>query len=298
VQRFSHPNREVAFVLRKCKLMVDGGINGRRTASGNFLSVVMPAYNEGNKIRKNISESCAAFKEIGIPFEIIVVNDGSKDNTEDEIRVACLEHPEVTLVSYYANGGKGNALKAGFKATKGDIVTFVDSDLELHPRQLKRFFEEMKRFHADIVIGSKCHPESIIQYPAKRWILSRGYNLFIRSLFGLKLSDTQPGLKLFRREVLDKELPNVFVKRWAFDLELLVNSDIDEFIIVEAPLELHYTRENGGRIGVRDVFHIFQDTLGIFSRTRASRHRPNEQYQTIIRENPSNEEASPVIVGK
>jgi len=244
----------------------------------------MPAYNEGSKIRKNISESWEAFKEIGIPFEIVVVNDGSKDNTEEEIKVACTEHSEVILVSYHANGGKGNALKAGYKATKGNIVTFMDADLELHPRQLKRFFQEMLKHDADIVIGSKRHPESIVEYPAKRWILSRGYNLFVRTLFGLHLTDTQPGLKLFRREVLEKELPKVFVKRWAFDLELLVNSDIDGFKIVEAPLELHYVRENGGRIGARDVFHIFQDTLGIFARAHNSREPCYEDYLTVMKE--------------
>jgi dolichol-phosphate mannosyltransferase len=266
-------------------------------ASENFLSVVMPAFNEGGKIRKNVSESCAAFKELGIPFEIVVVNDGSSDNTEEEIKIACDENPEVKLVSYYANGGKGNALKAGFKATEGNIVTFVDADLELHPRQLKRFFDEMKRHNADIVIGSKRHPESIIDYPAKRWILSRGYNLFIRAIFGLKLTDTQPGLKLFRREVLEKELPKVFVKRWAFDLELLVNSDMDGFKIVEAPLELHYTRENGGRIGLKDVFHIFHDTLSIYSRMRKAKPVDSPRL-TVKIESISTEEPNPIISGK
>ena len=273
------------------------GTSSNEMASENFLSVVMPAFNEGSNIRKNVSESCAAFKELGIPFEIVVVNDGSRDNTEEEIKAACSENPEVKLVSYYANGGKGNALKAGFKATEGNIVTFVDADLELHPRQLKRFFVEMKQHNADIVIGSKRHPESIINYPAKRWILSKGYNLFIRSLFGLNLTDTQPGLKLFRREVLEKELPKVFVKRWAFDLELLVNSDMDGFKIVEAPLELHYTRENGGRIGVKDVFHIFHDTLGIYSRTHKARPQ-NNPFNAVKVESLASDDPNPIISGK
>jgi hypothetical protein len=144
----------------------------------------------------------------------------------------------------------------------------MDADLEIHPRQLLKFMEEMERTGADIVIGSKRHPKSKVDYPMKRRLLSWGYNILIRGLFNLKLTDTQPGFKLFRREVLDKELPKLVVKKWAFDLELLVNADQDGFKIVEAPIELNFNREDGGRIGFGTVRNIFQDTLGIFYRLR------------------------------
>lgn len=283
----------------KCDLIEDDGKSSSDYWMRNHvLSIIMPAYNEGRNIRKNITETCVTFKEMGIPFEIIVVNDGSDDDTEVEIGMACDENPEVMLVTYKDNGGKGNALKAGFKHSRGDIVTFVDADLELHPKQLKRFFEEMSRFNADIVIGSKRHPESIINYPAKRRMLSKGYNLLVRALLGVKLTDTQPGLKLFRRIVLEREFPKVLVKRWAFDLELLVNSSKDGFKIVEAPLELHYLRENGGRLGLSDVFHIFQDTLGIFHRTHITGYYLDIMNQPIPRDSIASEDQKPLITGK
>jgi glycosyltransferase involved in cell wall biosynthesis len=235
---------------------------------GPMISVIMPAFNEGKKIGSNLNETIETFRSLGHPFEIIVVNDGSTDNTADEVHKIELKHPEVTLVTYTKNGGKGNALKEGWKHAHGDLITFVDADLELHPRQLRRFIDEMETTGVDIVIGSKRHPESIISYPLKRRILSKFYNLLIRGLFQCNLTDTQPGLKLFKREVLAQEFPKVFVKRYAFDLELLLNSQKDGFTLAEVPIEINFVREHGGRIKLKDVGHIFKDTMGIFYRVK------------------------------
>jgi len=232
------------------------------------LSVVVPAFNEASRIRRNLEESIEVLRNIGVPFEIIAVDDGSSDETKLEIELTAADHPEVLCISNGGNGGKGNALKAGCRSAVGDLVVLMDADLEIHPRQLLKFMEEMERTGADVIIGSKRHPDSKVDYPMKRKFLSWGYNLFVRSLFDLKLTDTQPGFKLFRREVLDKELPKLVVKKWAFDLELLVNADQDGFKIVEAPIEIHFNREDGGRIGFGTVRNIFQDTLGIFYRLR------------------------------
>jgi glycosyltransferase involved in cell wall biosynthesis len=235
---------------------------------GSMISVIMPAFNEGKKIRSNLEETIVTFRSLGYPFELIVVNDGSTDDTESEVQKAELDHPEVKLVTYLKNGGKGNALKAGWKRAKGDLVTFVDADLELHPKQLQRFLLEMEAKKVDIVIGSKRHPESIVNYPLKRRILSRFYNLLVRGLFQCNITDTQPGLKLFKNKVLAQEFPKVFVKRYAFDLELLLNAQRDGFTIAEVPIEINFFRENGGRIKLKDVGRIFKDTIGIFYRVK------------------------------
>jgi dolichol-phosphate mannosyltransferase len=233
-----------------------------------MISVIMPAFNEGKRIRSNLEETIETFRSLGYPFELIVVNDGSTDDTESEVQKTELEHPEVTLVTYLRNGGKGNALKEGWKYAKGDLITFVDADLELHPRQLKKFLTAMEVQNVDIVIGSKRHPESIVSYPLKRRILSKFYNLLIRGLFQCNITDTQPGLKLFKSKVLAQEFPKVFVKRYAFDLELLLNSLRDGFTIAEVPIEINFIRENGGRIKLKDVGRIFKDTMGIFYRVK------------------------------
>lgn len=233
-----------------------------------LLSVIMPAFNEGKRIRKNLEETVETFRRIGLPFEIIVVNDGSTDDTSVEIEKSSLDHPEVVLVTYMRNGGKGNALREGFKQSSGDLITFVDADLEIHPRQLSHFLDVLDSEKADIVIGSKRHPDSMVSYPLKRRFLSKCYNLFIKSMFQVRISDTQPGLKLFKRQVLVDEFPKVHVNRYAFDLELLLNSLKDGYRVSEAPIEVKFVRENGGRIKADDVWDIFTDTIGIFYRVK------------------------------
>lgn len=232
------------------------------------ISVIMPAYNEGKKIFDNLLETATSLDELGLSYEIILVDDGSEDSTADFVKKAIEFHPQISLVSYQQNGGKGKAIMAGYAKTSGKIVAFLDADLELHPKQLPRLIHEMNEQNADVVIGSKRHPESKISYPVKRKMLSKGYNLYIKTLFDINLTDTQPGIKLFKTHVLQKEFSKIIVKRYAFDLELLINAHADGFKIVEAPIELIFNRENGGRIDVRDVIHMFIDTMGIFYRLK------------------------------
>jgi glycosyltransferase involved in cell wall biosynthesis len=265
---------------------------------GSMISVIMPAFNEGKNIRSNLEDTIVTFRSIGYPFELIVVNDGSTDDTEIEVHKAELEHPEVTLVTYLKNGGKGNALKEGWKHVKGDLVTFVDADLELHPRQLKKFLMVMEAKNVDMVIGSKRHPESIINYPLKRRILSKFYNLLVRGLFQCNITDTQPGLKLFKSRVLEKEFPKVFVKRYAFDLELLLNALRDGFTITEVPIEINFIRENGGRIQLKDVARIFKDTMGIFYRVKLTNSYNLEINNCEIKDTVPSSEAPDAYIGK
>ena len=235
---------------------------------GKTLSVIVPAYNEGKRLRDNMGVIVSTMETLGIAYEIILVNDGSKDNTEAEAFAAAKLYPKVQVVSYSPNRGKGNALKEGWKHTKGELVTFLDADLELHPKQLARYLEEMRTSGADIIIGSKRHKESIVNYPWKRRFFSKGYNMLVRAMFQITITDTQPGLKLFKREVLEKEFHKVMVKRWAFDLELLVNAIKDGFTIAEVPITINWMRDDGGRISLKDVVHIFRDTMGIFYRVK------------------------------
>jgi glycosyltransferase involved in cell wall biosynthesis len=260
-----------------------------RNKPTTLISVIMPAYNEGKKIRENLIEAVKTLSTLGNPFELILVDDGSTDDTADEVHKVELEHPEVILVTYTKNGGKGNALKEGWKYAHGDLITFIDADLELHPIQLKVFLDVMDEKKVDIVIGSKRHQESIIHYPMKRRVMSRCYNLLIRSLFQCTLTDTQPGLKLFKREVLTREFPKVFVKRYAFDLELLLNALKDGYTIAEAPISINFVRENGGRIKPKDVGRIWKDTMGIFYRIKLTHYYEGSRVDA----SPSIEQSQP-----
>ena len=204
-------------------------------------------------------------------YEIIVVNDGSTDNTYYEAMKASKENGRIKVINIENNGGKGSALKNGFKYCSGDYITFMDADLDLHPKQIPWFLDNMKKNGVDITVGSKRHPMSKIDYPFSRKILSQGYQIITRILFRLNLSDTQAGMKLFNHNVLEDILPRVLCKKYAFDLELLVNANHRGYNISEAPIELNWQRTHN-RLTIRDIWYIILDTAAIFYRLKIVKH--------------------------
>jgi len=239
------------------------------------LSVIIPAWNEEKIICMNLRQVGKILDKLlettGFDYEIILVDDGSTDNTYNEAMTMANKNEKIKAVTYKKNGGKGFALKHGFKFCSGELVTFIDVDLDLHPKQIPHFIDHMEKYDADIIIGSKRHPLSKINYPGSRKVLSKGYHTLIRILFHLNLSDTQAGLKLFKYDVLKEILPKVLCKKYAFDLELLVNARHLGYKIAEAPIELDWQRfEN--RLTLKDIWKLARDTAAIFYRLNILRY--------------------------
>jgi len=239
------------------------------------LSIIVPCFNEGEMIYENLKKVENVLENILyenhlLSYEVIVVDDGSIDNTCLEVMKAAKEDKRIK-VARKGNSGKGSALKYGFNICSGKLVTFLDADLDLHPKQIPLFIDYMKKYNADVVVGSKRHPLSKIKYPLNRRILSQTYQIVIRLLFNLHLRDTQAGLKLFKFEVLKEVLPRVLCKRYAFDLELLINANRRGFKIVESPVELNWQRIES-RIKLKDVWRIALDTAAIFYRSKISKY--------------------------
>ncbi len=228
------------------------------------LSVIVPAYKKTNCILEAISAIDKSLN--GISHEIIVVDDGSPDNTLKQAlktKVKC-----TTVLGYEKNKGKGNALKYGAYFAKGNFVAFADADLDLNPDKIPLFMKIMKDKKADIVIGSKRHPLSEVDYPLSRRIMSDiYYYLFARLLFGLDVKDTQVGMKLFKRKALYRILERNLCKRYAFDLELLVIAKHLGYKTIEAPIELKY-KFSGSGINLKSVWNMLVDTLAILYRLR------------------------------
>ena len=168
------------------------------------LSVVMPAYNEGDHIYTNLLKTDEILSGFCHSYEIVCVNDGSKDNTAPEIRRAMEQCERIRIVSYMPNGGKGHAIKKGVEASLGDRIAFLDSDLDLSPDHFEDFLSHMESEKADVVIGSKMHKESKLDYPPLRRFISFGYYVMLRVLFHLHVHDTQTGIKLYRGDLLKK----------------------------------------------------------------------------------------------
>ncbi len=235
------------------------------------LSVIIPTYNKQEYISKTIEETEKVLNDLNLEHEIIVVDDGSTDKTYEEAMRVCNLYPNTRVSHYIPNGGKGQAIKYGFYKTSGDLVLFLDADMDLHPRQIKTFLDIMEKTNADVVIGSKRHPDSKIIYPNQRKFLSRGYQMITSFFLKLPVSDTQVGMKLLKREVLDKVFPKILVKKWAFDVELLVNVVHHGYKVVEAPIDLNFQKFSSA-IHLGSIPNFLIDTAAIFYRLRILRY--------------------------
>lgn len=230
------------------------------------LSVVMPAYNEGGHIYDNLLLTSRTLSGFVKQYEIIAVNDGSLDNTAGEIQRAAAADSHILPAGYSSNKGKGYAIVTGVRQASGKYIAFLDSDLELNPKLLYFFLKQMKKYQADIVIGSKQHPRSKLNYPPIRKFMSYGYYLMLVLLFHLKLHDTQTGIKLFRASVIKPIAEKVVTNGYAFDIEILAYANRMGCKILEAPIELNYSRNDqkeGRRIRLKDILQVFKDTLMI-----------------------------------
>lgn len=229
------------------------------------LSLVIPCYNEEKNIYHNLLEISNIVNEFEKNFEIVCVNDGSIDNSRKEIEKAEKKENCILCVSYDENKGKGYALKKGTEKANGKIIAFIDSDLELSPIYIKKYMEIMKATKSDVVIASKMHENSVLNYPLRRKILSFGYYLFLKMLFHLNVKDTQTGLKVFKGEVVKEAMLKLETNGFAFDIELLALINQKGYKIVDAPISLDFSREHSmGRIKLRDIWNMMVDTIKIF----------------------------------
>ncbi|MEW6101084.1 MAG: glycosyltransferase [Candidatus Omnitrophota bacterium] len=230
------------------------------------VSVIMPAFNESGHIASSIEETARTFDNFGCPWEIVFIDDGSTDNTYELVESLAGKFDGKIIAKKNAfNMGKGRALKRALHYVSGYYTVFLDADMDLHPVQVQVLFDIMRLDKADIVIGSKLHPNSVVNYPVFRYVLSYGYYFLVKILFNLPCHDTQTGLKFFRTRVLKEVFPRILVKKFAFDLEVLVNAHHLGYKIAEAPIVLDPKRRFG-RIGLKEIFATLWDTLAIFYR--------------------------------
>ena len=242
------------------------------------LSVVVPAYREGRRIYGNLVRLVAELDKLNVVYEVVVVSDGNTDGTVREAKR--VQSAAVKVFHYPMNVGKGFALSCGVDQSSGSLVTFIDADMELDPATIGTFIDIMRTSGCDAVIGSKRHPDSKVAYPRFRRLQSALYQLLIRVLFNLDVRDTQTGLKLFRRQVLHEALPLLAIKRFAFDLELLIVArHIGYGKVCEAPIRLDYQFES--TVNLRSAWHVLWDTAAIFYRLRILRYYDRQRLEQL-----------------
>ena len=233
------------------------------------LSVIVPAFREGPRIHNNLLLLLAELEKIGVDYEVLVVSDGNTDETVSEAER--VPSDRVTVLAYAVNEGKGFALMHGVRHARGELIAFIDADMELDPSGIGNFVAIQRQTACDVVIGSKRHPDSQVSYPPLRRAQSWMYQQLVRVLFQLNLKDTQTGIKLFRGDLLRAVVPLLAVKRFAFDLELLVVARKLGYVsLIEAPVKLDYKFET--TTSPSAAYRVLWDTAAIFYRLHFVHH--------------------------
>jgi len=234
------------------------------------LSVVMPVYRQEKKVVRYLGALDKVLAGLNLVYEIICVVDGMTDKTYQN--ASKLSLPHLKVVGYKQNQGKGNAVRLGMSQAKGKIIGFVDGGFDLKYTSIPLALEHMKWYDADIIIGSKRHPASKVNYPWQRRILSWGYQMGVRLLFGINIRDSQVGIKFFRREVIRKIMPKLLIKEFAFDIEMLAVANRMDFPrIYEFPieLELEFGTSSIASIGFfKTAWNMLWDTMAVFYRLK------------------------------
>ncbi len=222
------------------------------------LSLIVPCYDTPN-ILENISEILHNIMAITPYFEIILIDDGSSHFP------TFAQSDYFKVITHETNKGKGEALRSGFRAAKGEIIAFIDADLQIPAALLKPYYNIITGpRNPDVLIGSKRHSNSKVDYPLLRRAYSFAYQNMNKFLFGLKVQDTQVGLKMFKKEVIQSILPGLTVKRFAIDLEILVAANEQNFVILEAPVKI--SESFSSTVNLRSVARMIQDTISIWYR--------------------------------
>jgi glycosyltransferase involved in cell wall biosynthesis len=232
------------------------------------VSVILCAYNEGTVIGDSIDKVDNVMMKTGWNYEIVVVDDGSVDDTRkiaDECRRA-RNNNHLKVIGYEKNAGKGAAMRTGFAHSEGRFVVAIDSDLDVDPYLIPNYVEALKT--NDIAVASKWNPRSRTTMTSRRKILSFGFNALSRLLTGIKLRDTQTGLKAFRRIVFERMAPKFMVERYAFDLEMMSACNHAGFKIVELPVNVHVE----SMVNFREILRMSTDMVKIAYRLRVKKY--------------------------
>jgi len=218
------------------------------------LSIIIPAYNEAENIAGTLHSVSAAAQAFSIPYEIIVVNDGSRDQTGTIVRQLESEIPHLRLVEHFPNRGYGGALKAGFSAAAMDWITFFPGDNQFEFAELPRLAELANQ--ADIISGFRANRQD----PFIRRVNAFGWNTLVRLLFGRLCRDIDCGFKLFRRSLLSK-IP-LDSNGAMIDTEFLAGAKARGYSIADVPIT-HRARTAGEPTGanIRVILKAFRDLL-------------------------------------
>ncbi len=224
------------------------------------ISLIIPAYNEEKQILKTLTETIEYMEKELPSYEIIVVNDGSRDKTAEMTRALS---PFVRLISYDKNMGKGYAVSRGVESAKGEYIFFTDADLSYDLQYIKQG-ERLLDQGAEVVIGERNRCRT--GYPFLRREISKIYGYAVNRLFPLEIEDTQCGFKGFKGSVAKRLFNDLKTDGFGFDTEILCKASLFNMEIAQMPVDFVH-RENSkvsilsGARTIRDLYKIRRELL-------------------------------------
>ncbi|MFN2975214.1 dolichyl-phosphate beta-glucosyltransferase [Terriglobus aquaticus] len=236
------------------------------------LSIVIPAYNEATRIERTLERVLECVRDHGWDAEVLVVDDGSVDETATIVRRYMQASPELHLVQNPGNRGKGYSVRNGLLQATGEIVMFTDADLSAPMEEAERLFAAIEA-GADVAIGSRWLDRSrqTLHQPLYRRFFGRCFNRLTRAVMGLPYADTQCGFKAFRRAAAQVIFRLQRVERWGFDPEILFIARKLGFKIAEVPVS--WGHDERSKISyLKDGSRMLQDMATIRSNSLMGRY--------------------------
>jgi len=231
------------------------------------LGIIMPAYNEEKRIGNTLEKYSQFFDKASIlnnfEYKILVVINNTIDKTEEIVAEYSAKNKNIIYVNF-KEGGKGFAVIEGFKEfvnANYDLIGFVDSDMATIPEEYYKLVQNIKNYHG--IIASRYIKGAIVnpKQSTKRIIASRMFNFVLRTMFLINYRDTQCGAKIFRRQIIEKILPDLSITKWAFDVDLLYQIKKNKFKIKEYPTiwsDQDYSKVNFSKDGSKMILSITQ----------------------------------------
>jgi len=236
------------------------------------LSIVIPAYNEGGRIEDALKSVTDCICQQGWDAEVLVVDDGSKDNTASIVQRWMANYPRLHLIQNPGNRGKGYSVRNGLLQAAGDIVMFTDADLSAPMEEAERLIAAIND-GADVAIGSRWldRARQTIHQPLYRQFFGRCFNWITRTVMGLPFKDTQCGFKAFRRPVAQVVFRLQTIERWGFDPEILFIARKLKYVIREVPVT--WGHDERTRISyLKDGMKMLEDMARIRANSLAGRY--------------------------
>lgn len=228
--------------------------------------IIIPIFKKANDIYSAVDDAITAVQCLGRDFEIVLLTDGKGANL-DYIKKFNIDEQKIKIVERNPNIAPSQSLLDGLSYVSDGILLYVDPDMDLAPGQVKILFDELYKNSADIVVASKVHGSSKVKYSIPRKAGSFLYSAFIKLLFGVKIPDTRPELKLFRYSALKEIVRRMVTKEYGFDLEILVLAHKLGCKVIYAPVTVEF-KANLRQIGFLSLYFTLVDTAAIFYRLK------------------------------